>query len=103
MRALICVFLLAISVPGFAMPDKWSRPPDQGKNPDASDGMLQFVRRLDDPEAEPGRRDPLEVAGVGEERERLLERDGDDLAALEGVLRHAAARWSCAQAASRPR
>jgi len=43
MRALICVFLLAISVPGFAMPDKWSRPPDQGKNPDASDASAAIV------------------------------------------------------------
>ena len=51
----------------------------------------ELVRRLGNPEAEPGRRELLEVAGVGEERERLLERDGDDLGALEPVLGHAAA------------
>ena len=60
-------------------------------------------RRLDDPEAQPRRRDPLEVVSVGEEGERLLERHRDDLRPLEHVLPAHAAAASRAQAASRPR
>ena len=37
-------------------------------------------------EAQPGRRDRLQVAGVGEERERALGGDGEPLPALEHVL-----------------
>lgn len=43
--------------------------------------LAQLGRRLEDAEVEPRRRDPLEVARVGEEGERLLERDRDDLLA----------------------
>ncbi len=55
-----------------------------------ADGEL--VRRLDDPEAQPRRRDPLQILRVGEEGERLLDRDGNDLGSFEDVVGHAAAR-----------
>jgi hypothetical protein len=78
-------------VPG----DDFGAPPnrnaEEGEAVAKPSADCEFVRRLDDPEAEPGRRDPLKVAGVGEECECLLERDGDDLRPLERVLRHAAA------------
>jgi hypothetical protein len=75
-------------VPG----DDFGAPPN--RDPEEAEAVAEpsadreFVRRFDDPEAEPGRRDPLQVAGVGEERKRLLERDGNDLRPLERVPRH---------------
>ena len=79
------------------------RDPEQRQPVAEACAEAELGRRLDDPEAEPRRRDPLEVARVREEGERGLERDGDDLGALEDVPGHAAARWSFAHAASRPR
>jgi hypothetical protein len=50
--------------------------------PVAEQGALrQRGRRLDDAEVEPRRRDPLEVPRVGEEGERVVDPDRDDLLA----------------------
>jgi copper(I)-binding protein len=43
MRTLICCVLLAFSTAGFEASGKWSRPPAQGKNPDASDVSAAIV------------------------------------------------------------
>ena len=46
---------------------------------------LPDLKRLlrQDPEAEPGRRDRLQVGRVGEERERLVDAERDELLALD--------------------
>src|SRR4051812_43922424 len=64
--------------------------PEQPQPVAEASADCELVRCLDDPEAQPGRRDPLEVAGLAEERESLLDRDGNDLGALERVLANAA-------------
>ena len=63
-------------VPGDDLGAPPNRDPEEAESVAEPSADCELVRRLDDPEAEPGRRDPLEVAGVGEERECPIERDG---------------------------